>query len=753
MTSIVMALAILAAGQQTAAPRVTFSATIAPILYANCVTCHRPGEAAPFSLITYEDAKTRATLMARATASHYMPPWHVASGYGQFVGERRLTDAQIAAFDQWLKQGTPRGDVAKMPKLPAFIDGWQLGTPDLVLEMPAGFDIPAAGPDVFRNFAIPTKLTEDRWVRAVEYRPSARKVVHHALFAHVPGGSTAQQEGADGRPGFGGMGSVGVVARGGNTGGLGGWAVGGTAFKTPDGFAMLLPKGSDFLLQAHFHPTGKAETEKSMVGLYFTQKPPDREMASVELPALFGFGAGINIPAGESNFVIQDSFTLPADVKIYSTFGHAHYVGKEMKVTATLPDGTSKPLIWIPDWDFNWQDFYLYKDPVLLPKGTRVDAMLRYDNSAGNRRNPSSPPRRVLWGEQSFDEMGTVGLQFEILNKEDAPAVRQALTDRAQAAIRKGAADGTAQRFLAHQNRMRLASTRMQLTVFDRSGNVVSKVGDPASYTQPAFSPDGTRIAAIRTDAGTGNQDVWVVDIATGKGAAITGQEDTSKVAPVWSPDGKQIAYITATDNGQVISRKASDGSGAEEILYRNHRGAPGLFITDWSPDGRFLCLWAGNDTMFLLPVDADRSGDRKPIELKKPEFFGRGGRLSPDGRYLAYNSNVSGRFEVYARPLDPATAATATSTTPASQISKEGGVGGIVWRKDGRELFYLQGTAVMAVDLSGGATFESGTPSLLFRFQPGTLLGPAQVSSIVSADGQRFVFAVPAPARSTAAR
>jgi hypothetical protein len=568
MISTVIGLALLGATLQPSVPRVTFTETIAPILYTNCVTCHRPGEAAPFSLITYEDAKMRATLIARATKSRYMPPWHVARGYGEFVGERRLTDAQIAAFDEWVKQGTPRGDAAKMPKLPAFTDGWQLGTPDLVLEMPAGFDVPAGGPDLFRNFAIPTKLTEDKWVRAVEYRPSARKVVHHALFAYVPGGSTAQQEGVDGRPGFGGMGSVGVVARGGNTGGLGGWAVGGTAFKAPDGFAMPLPKGSDFLLQAHFHPTGKAETERSAIGLYFTQKPPDREMASVELPALFGFGAGINIPAGESNFVVQDSFTLPADVKIYSTFGHAHYVGKEMKVTATLPDGTSKPLIWIPDWDFNWQDFYLYKDPVTLPKGTRVDALLRYDNSAGNRRNPSNPPRRVWWGEQSFDEMGTVGLQFEILNKEDAPAVRQALTDRAQAAIRKGAADGTAQRFLAHQNRMRLASTRMQLTVFDRSGNLVSKVGEPASYTQPAFSPDGTRIAVIRTDAGTGNQDIWVVDIATGRGAAITAQEDASKVAPVWSPDGKQIAYITATDNGQVISRKASDGSGAEELLY-----------------------------------------------------------------------------------------------------------------------------------------------------------------------------------------
>lgn len=750
MTSTVIGLALLGATLQPAAARVTFTETIAPILYEHCVTCHRPGEAAPFSLITYEDARMRATLMARATESRYMPPWHASTGYGQFVGERRLTGTQIAAFDQWVKQGMPQGDASRMPKLPPFTEGWRLGPPDLVLEMPAGFDIPAGGPDVFRNFAIPTKLTEDKWVRAVEYRPSARKVVHHALFAYVPGGSTAQQEGADGRPGFGGMGAIGVVARGGNTGGLGGWAVGGSAFTTPDGFAMPLPKGSDFLLQAHFHPTGKPEIEKSQIGLYFTQQPPEREMASVELPSLFGFGAGINIPAGEPNFIVRDSFTLPGDVKIYSTFAHAHYIGKEMTVTATLPDGSSKPLLSVPDWDFNWQDFYQYKDPIVLPKGTRLDATLRYDNSAGNRRNPSNPPRRVLWGEQSFDEMGTVGLQFEILKKDEVAAVRQALTDRGRAAILKGAGDGTAQRFLEHQTRLRLASQRTQLTIFDRTGTVVSRVGEPASYAQPAFSPDGTRIAAIKTDAGTGNQDVWTIDVATGKGTPVT-SDDTAKAAPVWSPDGKQIAYISIRDNIQGIYRKTSNGSGAEEFLYRSPTVTSALVITDWSADGRFLCFWSG-DTMYLLPVEMTGGGDRKPIELKRPEFGGRGGRLSPDGRYLAFNSNASGRFEIYVRPFDPATAATAPAGQAPSQISKDGGIGGIVWRRDGKEMFYLSGTSVMAVDITTGPAVQSGTPTLLFR-TPAPIAAPAQVSSIVSPDGQRFVMAVAAPPRNAAAR
>src|SRR5258708_34529587 len=171
-----------AAALLPAADKITFSETIAPIVYENCVTCHRPGEAAPFALISYDDVKKRGPLIATVTQSRYMPPWHAAHGYGDFADERRLSDAQIAAIGQWVKQGMPQGDPAKMPKLPRFADGWHLGKPDLVLEMPAGFDVPATGPDIYRNFALPTGVTEEKWVRAVEYRPSARKVVHHAIF-------------------------------------------------------------------------------------------------------------------------------------------------------------------------------------------------------------------------------------------------------------------------------------------------------------------------------------------------------------------------------------------------------------------------------------------------------------------------------------------------------------------------------------------------------------------------------------------
>ena len=458
MTMKSIGLAVLFATLMSAADpsgaKVTFTETIAPILYQNCVTCHRPGEAAPFSLISYDDARKRGALIATVTKSRYMPPWHAAHGFGDFEGERRLTDAQIAAIGAWVSQGMPQGDVSKMPKLPQFEEGWHLGKPDLVLEMPVAYNLPASGPDVFRNFVIPTGLTEDKWVRAVEFRPSARKVVHHVLFAYAAGGSMAKVDGADGKPGFGGMGTVGVSPNQGDTsGGLGGWAVGATPVFLPAGLARPLPKGSDFLLQMHFHLTGKLETEKSLVGIYFADKAPEHKLIPVGLPALFGFGSGIDIPAGEKNFTIQDSFVLPVDTRVYSATAHAHYVGKEMKLIATLPDGTVTPMIWIPDWDFAWQDPYVYKDAVSLPKGTRLDATLKYDNSADNPRNPSNPPKRVWWGEESFDEMGSVGLTLVAVHTEDEAALQQAIAGRTRSAIQRGVADGTAKRYLEQQRR------------------------------------------------------------------------------------------------------------------------------------------------------------------------------------------------------------------------------------------------------------------------------------------------------------
>ena len=439
----------LGAAQIPDPPPVTFSETVAPILYDHCITCHRPGEVAPFSLISYEDAAARGALVAAVTGARQMPPWH-ARADGEFIGERRLSDEQIRLIAAWVEQGMPRGDQTRMPALPQFADGWALGEPDLVLEMPVAFALPAAGHDVFRNFVLPTGLTEDVWVRAVELRPRARAAAHHALFAYTPAGTFSTRDGTDGQPGFGGSMAVGFVP-GQSGGSLGGWAVGGRGFVLPDGLALRLPARADFLLQMHFHPTSGSQQERARVGLYFADGPPEKPMASVDLPALFGFGAGLDIPAGEPRYVVEDDFVLPATVRVYSAYGHAHHLGKEMKVSATLPDGSTKTLLWIPAWDFNWQDFYTYKEPIVLAKGTRLAATITYDNSADNPRNPHHPPQRVRWGLESSDEMGTVGLLLEILSQDDEPALRQALADRTQAAIQRGVADGTVRRYLAQQ--------------------------------------------------------------------------------------------------------------------------------------------------------------------------------------------------------------------------------------------------------------------------------------------------------------
>jgi hypothetical protein len=276
--------------------------------------------------------------------------------------------------------------------------------------------------------------------------------VHHVLFAWDASGTAARRDGRDGKPGYSGMGTVGVA--GNNGGPLGGWAVGATPAFLPDGVALPLPKGSDLVLQMHFHLTGKAEIEQSTVGIYFTDQVPERRLWSVQIPSLFGFGAGIDIPAGEKNYVIDDSLTLPADMRAFFVGAHAHYLAREMKATATLPDGSTQPLLWIQDWDFNWQDRYFYKSPVVLPKGTRIDVHLRYDNSADNPRNPNpTNPVRVMWGEQSFDEMGSVNLAMQAVRASDEPELQRVFAERLRTTIQRAQANGTLQRLLEQRAR------------------------------------------------------------------------------------------------------------------------------------------------------------------------------------------------------------------------------------------------------------------------------------------------------------
>ena len=314
---------------------VTFSEHIAPLVFANCTTCHRPGQVAPFSLRNYSDTRKHARTMLQVMEDRYMPPWQPEAGHGEFRNARRLSDAQIALFAKWVKAGTPEGDSAKTPPLPKVPEGWQLGKPDLEVTMDRAFNVPAEGPDIYQNFVIPLNLSEDKWVTAVEFRASAPSVMHHVLYFLDDSGRARAKNPREGQPGFPGMGFR-------PTGSLGGWAVGATPVKLPDGIAYPLKKGSDLVLQTHFHLSGKAEKELITVGIYFAEKPPKRSIVKLQMPPAFGLFSAIDIPAGMKSFAVSDSFRLPVDVDLIAVGAHAHYLGKTMRAEAKLLSGEQK---------------------------------------------------------------------------------------------------------------------------------------------------------------------------------------------------------------------------------------------------------------------------------------------------------------------------------------------------------------------------------------------------------------------------
>ncbi len=400
---------------------ITFNSHIAKIVHQRCASCHRPGQAAPFSLLNHEDVSKRAELIRAVTQTRYMPPWHAEPGYGNFKGERRMPDAEVDMLAAWVEAGAPEGS-GSAPELPVFATGWKLGEPDMVVSMEAAYTVPPDGPDIYRNFPARVPTTEDKWIRAIEFQPQARTVVHHSLFKADPSGKARELDALDDEPGYTGMGGQirGKVS-------LSGWAVGGGARIFPEEAPIRLPAASDFLFETHFHPSGKQETERSSIALYFSDEPASRSRISFQLPPNFGTGAGINIAPGDARYTIGESITLPAPIELYGVTPHAHYIGKEFKAWAELPDGSEVPLIWVKDWDFAWQDMYVYEEPVVLPAGATVYSRITYDNSADNPRNPSNPPKRVFWGRGSEDEMGSIiftGLPVE----EGATAeIRQAI--------------------------------------------------------------------------------------------------------------------------------------------------------------------------------------------------------------------------------------------------------------------------------------------------------------------------------------
>jgi hypothetical protein len=412
------------------AEEVTFAKDIAPIVYGNCTQCHRPGEAGGLSFRSYDEVKSSAKLIAKVTASGYMPPWKVTPGHGDFLNARGLSAAQVGLIQSWVAQGMPEGDPALAPPLPVFTEGWQLGEPDLVVTMPDQFTVPASGPDVYVNFVVPLPaIPAGKYLRAIEYRPTAKTTAHHTLFALDTKGLGRELDADEPGPGFSGM------AAGLRKSRIGGWALGGVPAPYPKGAAVPIPAGADLILEAHFHPSGKEEVEQAKLGIFLTDEVPTHQLVNVPVPFQFGVGLNLRIPAGEKHYEVSDTFTLPVDSEIHNIFPHAHYICKEMQATATLPDGTEKELIWITDWDFAWQEQYTFREPVKVPAGTVVKARFVYDNSAENPRNPTSPPKEVTWGPESTDEMASLAVNVIPVNNTDTAKLKAAIEDYRMAAL------------------------------------------------------------------------------------------------------------------------------------------------------------------------------------------------------------------------------------------------------------------------------------------------------------------------------
>lgn len=416
MPLLAAAISLASAASQPA----TYHKQIAPILFAYCAPCHRPGEPGPFSLLTYEDARKHARQIAAVTRKGYMPPWLPVQGFGDFADERRLTDAQIETIEQWVREGAPEGSPSDSPPPPVFTPGWQLGPPDLVITADKQFLVPADGQDLFWNFILSPAVREARQVKAIEIRPGNARAVHHANLQIDRSRSLRYREKARGE-GFAGM----DIAIASDTFDPDShflfWKPGATPWDEPAGMSWRLDPGNDLILNVHLRPTGKPELVQPSVGLYFVREPQTKYPMLLQLE----HDGALDIPPGDRDFPVSDDFRMPLDADLLAIYPHAHYLGKLLEGFATLPDGTRRWLIRIPDWDLNWQAVYRYREPLFLPKGTVISMRFHYDNSAANPRNPNSPPKRVVGGNQSTDEMAHLWLQVLPRGSGDQRAILQ----------------------------------------------------------------------------------------------------------------------------------------------------------------------------------------------------------------------------------------------------------------------------------------------------------------------------------------
>jgi tetratricopeptide (TPR) repeat protein len=418
-----MASAVLAAQAQPPVSQktspITFNRDLAPVVFEHCASCHRTGGVGPFPLESYADLRARARQVVNVVRRREMPPWKPEDGFGRFEGDRRLSDEQIGLFEAWLEEGMAAGDPADLPARPQTSDGWQLGKPDLVLSLPTPFALGATGGDRIRNFVLPIAISERRFVRAWEFRTDSPQVVHHATMMLDTAGAARALDGEDPAPGYEGL--IPLSAQN-PDGYFLGWTPGQTPSASPEHIAWRLDPGTDMVVMLHLRPSGRIEAVNVMIGLYFSDVPPSRTPVMIRLNR-----QDLDIPANQPRYAAVDTYTLPVAVDVYAVQPHAHNLARQVRASATLPDGRTEPLISIRDWDFHWQDLYRFAEPLRLPAGSVLEMEFVYDNSNANRANPNQPARRVTYGQGTSDEMGDVWLQVVPRDPNDLSTLTRSL--------------------------------------------------------------------------------------------------------------------------------------------------------------------------------------------------------------------------------------------------------------------------------------------------------------------------------------
>jgi hypothetical protein len=364
---------------------VTYTKQVARILQNRCQTCHHAGTAAPFSLLTYDDAANWAESIREAVSEKRMPPWHADPRYGTFSNDRRLSAEEKATLLAWLDGGMEQGDPIDMPPPRSFEDGWVIGKPDVIFELPEEQSVPASGVVPYMYFVTPTNFKEDVWVQAAEARPGNRAVVHHIIVSYRDPKTKDRQGGG----------------RGNGDGFIVGTAPGDMPLILPPGTARRIPAGSDLIWQMHYTPNGKPGKDRSQVGLVFYKgKEPVRWNAQSRLVSNGEF----TIPPGNANYPVESEWVTPRDTLLLSFMPHMHLRGKDFEYRAEYPDGKTEVLLSVPRYDFNWQTMYRVAKPVRLPKGTKLHCYAHFDNSKANPANPD-PTKAVTWGDQTWEEM------------------------------------------------------------------------------------------------------------------------------------------------------------------------------------------------------------------------------------------------------------------------------------------------------------------------------------------------------------